>query len=85
MAFGIVAKEPSKGRELIAINPFAIATHIQNMFVVTEFVASHDVMVFLSRLVCLGGGSISRVAWADGRKNRIRIVEEFDNYVWWQS
>ena len=51
------------GRELPTIDPFAITTHIQNMFVVTELAVSHDVIEFLSRLVCLGVRSISRVAW----------------------
>ena len=72
-------------RKLTAIDPFAIMTHIPNMFVVTEFAASHDVMDFLSGPVCLGVGNISRVAWADGRKIRIKMVEEFNVFFWWQS
>jgi hypothetical protein len=83
--FGDSCKRTKRGREFTTIDPFAIATHIQNMFVVTEFAASHDAMDFLSGPVGLGVGSISRVAWVDGRKNRVRMVEEFDNFVWWQA
>jgi hypothetical protein len=78
-------KRTKWGRELTAIDPFAIAAHIQNMLVVTEFAAFRDAMEFLSGSVCIGVGGISPVTWVDGRKNRIRMVEEFENFVWWQS
>jgi hypothetical protein len=78
-------KRAKGGRELTTIDPFAIATHIQNMFVVTKFAASHDAMEFFSRPVSLGVGGISRVTWSDGRERRTRMVKEFNRFLWWQS
>jgi len=84
--FGFWDRAKGKGgRELTAIDPFAIATHIQNVFVVTKFAASHDAMEFFSRPVSLGVGGINRVTWSDGWERRTRMMKEFNNFLWWQS
>ncbi len=75
-------KQSKGGRELTAINPYAVATYIQNMFVVTKFAASHDAMDVFSRPVSLGVGSICRVAWSDGWERRTRMVKECNNFLW---
>ena len=77
---GDSCKGSQRGRKLTAINPFSIAAHIQNMFVVTEFATPHDPMDFFRRPVSLGIRSISRIARVDCREERSRVVKEFDNF-----
>ena len=72
-------------RELAAINMFAITTHVQNMFVVTELLTSHDVTDSFARPVSFCVGSICCVTRPYGREKRTRVVEVFHNFLLRQS
>ncbi len=79
------SKRAEGGRELAAINKFAIATHVQNMFVVTELPTSHDAMDFFARPVSFCVRSICCVSRPYGRESRTRVVEVFPNFLLRQS
>jgi len=45
LGFRDSGKRAKGGRELTAVNPFSISTHVYNIFVVAELPTSHDAMI----------------------------------------